>query len=181
VCGEVWRHTSTHKGLSLYGKTAGPRPTARLRHVCMCLQGVLVRRRAGGKHTSKAALCSAQSPGRCGPAFRMQAAPRSTSPRSWRPRFAGAKLWSARGEAGAAARRGRLRADDMTSSLSQARPRPHARLGFGAGRGEREGFSFRPLPRVAGFEARLHLGKARQGTASRKKRSLFVGYIASGS
>ena len=65
-----------------------PGPTAGLCHFCMCIQGVLARRRAGGKHTSKAASCSAESPGRCGLAFRMpvaqmQAAPKKAAPRSW--------------------------------------------------------------------------------------------------
>ena len=45
------------------------------------------------------------------------------SPRSWQPRLQEQQLWSARGEAGAAARKGRLRAHGIASRLGNGRGR----------------------------------------------------------
>ena len=58
------------------------------------------------------------------------------APRSWRPRLQEQKVWSARGEAGAAARRGRRRAHGMASRLGPGRGRtPGWDVGPGRGRG----------------------------------------------
>ena len=73
---------ATHNPHKRSLSTTGPRPTAGLLHICMCLQGVLARRRAGGKHTSKAASCTAHSQGRRRPAFRMPVAQMQAAPRS---------------------------------------------------------------------------------------------------
>ena len=116
----------------------GPRPTAGLRHVCICIQGVPSRRRAGGKHTSNAASCSAQSPGRREPAFRMpvaqmQAAPRSSA-KKLATNVAGAKGLE-RARRGGCCREERKAVCTRHGEPARARPRPHARLGCGAGRG----------------------------------------------
>ena len=158
-------------------------------------------------HKCNAASCSAQSPGKRRPAFRMplaqmQAAPRSKSPRSWRPRLQEQKVWSARGEAGVAARRGRLLEHGMASRLGPGRGRtPGWDVGPGEGRGigVRIPPSLPRLPAPAGKGRRYEAGSRsyealhihmkpctnreaalRKSTANRKKRSLFVGYIASG-
>ena len=135
--GEVWQHTTTHK--KSLAKT-GLSPTAGLRHVCMCIQGVLVRRRAGGKHTRKAASCSAHSPGRRRPAFRMPLAQMQPAPRSSAKKLA-TEIAGAKGLE--RARRGGCRCEERKAACTRhgeparARPRPHARLGCGAGKGER--------------------------------------------
>ena len=116
-----------------------PRPTAGLRHVCMCIQGVLVRRRAGGKHTSKAASCSAHSPGRRGPAFKMpfaqMQAPRSSA-KKLATEIAGAKALE-RARRGGCCREERKAVCRRHGEPAQARPRPH-RLEGGAARRARE-------------------------------------------
>ena len=135
--GEVWRHTTTQKRVSLY-KTV-PRPTAGLRHVCMCIQGVLVRRRAGGKHTSKAASCSAHCPGRRGPAFKMpfaQMQAARSSAKKLATEIAGAKALE-RARRGGCCREERKAVCRRHGEPAQARPRPH-RLEGGAARRARE-------------------------------------------
>ena len=137
-CGAVrgeWRQNDHTKRVSLYL----PRPTAGLRHVCMCIQ----RARAptgGGKHTSKAASCSAHSPGRRGPAFRMPVAQMQAAPRSIAKKLAteiaGAKALE-RARRGGCCRKERKAACRRHGEPAQARPRPH-RLEGGAARRARE-------------------------------------------
>ena len=103
---KVWQQTTTPKR-SLY-KT-GPRPTAGLRHVCMCIQGSHARR-AGGIHTKATLHCAvrtAQGSARLYSGCHLRRCNRrqGAAPRSWRPRLQEQKVWSARGEAGAATRR----------------------------------------------------------------------------
>ena len=137
-CG-AWRGVATNdhtQRVSLYL----PRPTAGLRHVCMCIQGVLVRRRAGGKHTSKAASCSAHCPGRRGPAFKMpfaQMQAARSSAKKLATEIAGAKALERARRGGAAARRGRRRADDMASRLRPGRGRTGWKAGPREGPGRK--------------------------------------------
>ena len=142
----VATHNHTKK-VSLY-KTV-PRSTAGLRHICMIKKGVLARRRAGGKHTTTTLHCAvrrAQGSARLHSGCQLRRCKRrqGAAPRSWRPRLQEQKVWSARGEAGAAARRGRRRAHGMASRLGPDR----GRTGWKAGPGEGgEGFAS-SLPRL---------------------------------
>ena len=73
------------------------------------------------------------------------------APRSWRPRLQEQKVWSARGEAGAAARRGRRRAHGMASRLRPGRGRtPGWDVGPGEGRGKGSHRGSLALPAPAG-------------------------------
>ena len=136
---KLWRHTTTQKG-SLFIKQY-PRSTAGLRHVCMIQKGVLARRRAGGKHTKATLHCAvrrAQGSARLHSGCHLRRCKRrqGAAPRSWRPRLQEQKVWSARGEASAAARRGRRRAHGMASRLGPGRGRtPGWDVGPGRGRG----------------------------------------------
>ena len=133
--GEVLATNDHTKRVSLYL----PSPTAGLRHVCMCIQGVLVRRRAGGKHTRKAASCSAHSPGRRGPAFKMpfaQMQAARSSAKKLATEIAGAKALE-RARRGGCCRKERKAACRRHGEPAQARPRPH-RLEGGAARRARE-------------------------------------------
>ena len=123
-CG-AWRGVATNdhtKGVSLYL----PRPTAGLRHVCMCIQACSC---ADGQAASTPArlhraVRTAQGGAGLHSRCHLRRCKRQgAAPRSWRPRSQEQKLWSARGEAGAAARRGRRRADDMASQLRPGRGR----------------------------------------------------------
>ena len=116
-----------------------PGPTAGLRHVGMMKKGVLVRRRAGGKHTQATlhrAVRRAQGSAGLHSGCHLRRCERRQGayvwPRSWRPMLQEQELWSARGEAGAGARRGRLLEHGMASRLGPGR----GRTGLKAGREE---------------------------------------------
>ena len=138
---KVWRHTTTQKGL-LYMKqystradTAGLRRTfAYVYRVCSCADGQAASTRAR-LHRARAEAREARAciqDASCADATKRQGA----SPRSWRPRLQEQTQWSARGEAGAAARRGRRRTHGMASRLGRDRGRtPGWDLGPGEGRG----------------------------------------------
>ena len=136
---QLWRQTTSHKKVSRQNSTE--RPTAGLRHICMSIHGVLVRRRAAGKHTSKAASCTAQSPGRRGPAFRMPVAQMQAKRKEQRQE-AGNRDCRSKSSGARAARRVRLRGEESgvhtAWRAAQARPRPHAWLGCGARRRGRQ-------------------------------------------
>ena len=75
----------------------------------------------------------------------------TVSPRSWRPTLQEQKVWSARGEAGAAARRGRRRAHGMASRLGPGRGRtPGWDVEPGEGRGKGSHRRSLALPAPAG-------------------------------
>ena len=122
VRGEVLATNDHTKRVSLYL----PRLTAGLRHVCMCIQacscadGQAASTRARLHRAVRTAQGGAGLHSRC---HLRRCKRQGAAPRSWRPRSQEQKLWSARGEAGAAARRGRRCADDMASRLRLGRGR----------------------------------------------------------
>ena len=186
----AWQGVATHnhtKKVSLY-KTL-PRSTAGLRHICMIKKGVLARRRAGGKHTSKAAPCSAHSPGRRDPAFRMPVAQMQAAPRSSAKKLAteitGAKALE-RARRGGCCREERKAACRRHGEPAQARPRPH-RLEGGAARRAREergvalniaswrqsiGWHYFTMERLCSYEAptiRKSTGTYEKASSSRRR------------
>ena len=137
-CG-AWRGVATNdhtQRVSLYL----PRPTAGLRHVCMCIQacscadGQAASTRARLHRAVRTAQGGAGLHSRC---HLRRCKRQGAAPRSWRPRSQEQKLWSARGEAGAAARRGRRCADDMASRLRLGRGRTGWKAGPREGPGRK--------------------------------------------
>jgi hypothetical protein len=132
----VWRHTTTQKrSLSLKqyctdGRPPGCAMLACAYRACSCADGQAA-------STQARLHCAVRREPRearrvhSGCQLRRCKRRQGAAPRSCRPRLQEQELWSARGEAGAAARRGRRRAHDMASPTW---PRPHARLGCGAER-----------------------------------------------
>ena len=122
-CG-AWQGVATNdhtQRVSLYL----PRPTARLHHVCTCIQGSHADSQAAStqaklQHAVRRAQGGAGLHSGC---QLLRCKRQGASPGSWRPRLQEQKLWSARGEAGAAARRGRRREDDIASRLRPGRGR----------------------------------------------------------
>ena len=133
-CGAVqdkeWRRT---KGLSLKQCTRADRRAAPRWHVHTGRARAPTGRRQAHKQGCTALRRAQGDAGlHSGCQLRRCKRRQGAAPRSWRPRLQEQKVWSARGEAGAAARRGKRRAHGMASRLGPGR----GRTGWKAGPGE---------------------------------------------